>query len=241
MQALMKDSWRKPLFCDTIVSPGVQPSRSAGRPRGVIMRLLQFGTLAIAAALAGCANYGEPAISRSSRPLVQAPQPAQLPKPALKPAPEPGSTTPGPAAQPPAPQASPAEAGAQTTTQASPESQPSAESQASPQSQPSQTANQPASAPTAAAPAPAVPEPAQLVGLSQADAGKIFGPPVERSDSPPSQIWTYRSDICDLKLYFYPEVGGSAYRALTYQIDDRGSNDATHHTCLTSLAKPRDG
>jgi hypothetical protein len=193
------------------------------------MRLLQFGTLAIAAALAGCANYGEPVISRSSRPLVQAPQPAQLPKPALKPAPEPGPTTPGPAAQPPAPQASPAEAGAQSTAQASPESRAS------------QTANQPASAPTTAAPAPAVPEPAQLVGLSQADAGKIFGPPVERSDSPPSQIWTYRSDICDLKLYFYPEVGGSAYRALTYQIDDRGSNDATHHTCLISLAKPRDG
>ena len=47
--------------------------------------------------------------------------------------------------------------------------------------------------------------------------------------------------VCDVKLFFYPEVGGSAYRALTYQIDERGAADATHNACLSSLAKPHAG
>jgi hypothetical protein len=44
-----------------------------------------------------------------------------------------------------------------------------------------------------------------------------------------------------MKLFFYPEVGGPAYRALTYQIDERGPADATHNACLSSLAKPHAG
>src|SRR5215470_2860556 len=93
----MKDSWRRPSFCDTIGLPGVQPSRSAGRPRGVVMRLLQFSTLAIAALLAGCASHGVPMTSQSQRPLVETPRPAQLPnppEPALKPAQQPGAAAP---------------------------------------------------------------------------------------------------------------------------------------------------
>ena len=70
---------------------------------------------------------------------------------------------------------------------------------------------------------------------------KLFGPPAERKIVPPSQIWTYHSTVCDVKLFFYPEIGKSAFRALTYQIDERGSSDATHNACLSSLAKPRAG
>jgi hypothetical protein len=40
-----------------------------------------------------------------------------------------------------------------------------------------------------------------------------------------------------VKLFFYPEIGGPTFRALTYQIDERGADDATHNACLTSLAK----
>src|SRR5262249_37868512 len=81
----------------------------------------------------------------------------------------------------------------------------------------------------------------QLVGLSQADATVLFGPPAESKNQPPSQIWTYHSPVCDVKLFFFPEVGGSAYRALTYQIDERGASDATHNACIASLAKPHAG
>jgi hypothetical protein len=38
------------------------------------------------------------------------------------------------------------------------------------------------------------------VGLSQTDTMKLFGPPAERKNLPPSQIWTYHSTVCDMKL-----------------------------------------
>ena len=78
---------------------------------------------------------------------------------------------------------------------------------------------------------------AHLVGLSQADTVKLFGPPAAHKSLSPAQIWTYRSTICDLILFFYPEVSGAAFRALTYQISERGASDATHTACLASLIK----
>jgi hypothetical protein len=89
--------------------------------------------------------------------------------------------------------------------------------------------------------APAVTDAAHLVGLSQSDATVLFGPPTESKDLPPSKVWTYHSPVCDMKLFFYPEVGRSTFRALTYQIDERGASDATHNACLSSLTKPRPG
>jgi hypothetical protein len=89
--------------------------------------------------------------------------------------------------------------------------------------------------------APSVTTATQLVGLSQSDATRLFGLPAESKDLPPSKIWTYHSPVCDMKLFFYPEVGGANFRALTYQIDERGAYDATHNACLSSLAKPHAG
>jgi hypothetical protein len=103
---------------------------------------------------------------------------------------------------------------------------------------PSLTAN---SVPAGGAGAPAVPDAAHLVGLSQSEATALFGSPAESKDLPPSKIWTYHSPVCDMKLFFYPEVGGPNFRALTYQIDERGASDATHNACLSSLAKPHAG
>jgi len=85
--------------------------------------------------------------------------------------------------------------------------------------------------------APPLTDVAHLVGLSQTDTTKLFGLPAERRNLPPSEIWTYHSTVCDVKLFFYPEVGGLTFRALTYQIDERGASDATHNTCLSSLIK----
>jgi hypothetical protein len=75
------------------------------------------------------------------------------------------------------------------------------------------------------------------MGLSQTDTTKRFGEPAERKNLPPSQIWIDHSTVCDLKMFFYPEVGGPAFRALTIHIDDYGADDATHKACLSSLAK----
>ena len=94
-----------------------------------------------------------------------------------------------------------------------------------------------ANLPAAGANAPPVTDALHLMGLSQTDTTKMFGEPAERKNLPPSQIWIYHSTVCDLKMFFYPEVGGPAFRALTIHIDDHGMDDATHKACLSSLAK----
>ena len=91
--------------------------------------------------------------------------------------------------------------------------------------------------PAASVEAPPLTDVAHLVGLSQTDTTKLFGLPAERRKLPPSEIWTYHSTVCDVKLFFYPEVAKPTFRALTYQIDERDASDATHITCLSSLAK----
>ena len=91
--------------------------------------------------------------------------------------------------------------------------------------------------PAAGANAPPVTDALHLMGLSQTDTTKLFGEPAERESLPPAQIWIYHSMVCVLKMFFYPEVGGPVFRALTIFIDDHGADDATHNTCLSSLAK----
>jgi hypothetical protein len=94
-----------------------------------------------------------------------------------------------------------------------------------------------ANLPAAGANALPVTDALHLMGLSQTDTTKLFGEPAERRNLPPSQIWIYHSTVCDLKMFFYPEVGGPVFRALTILIDDHGADDVTHNTCLSSLAK----
>lgn len=80
-------------------------------------------------------------------------------------------------------------------------------------------------------------DPDHLVGLSEADAIRLLGAPKLRADTPPSRIWTYSSAICDLRLFFYPEIGGTSYRTLTYEIDDRDPTDNTRRNCVGGLLK----
>jgi hypothetical protein len=75
------------------------------------------------------------------------------------------------------------------------------------------------------------------MGLSQTDTTKLFGEPAERKNLPTSQMWIYHSTVCEMKMLFYPEAGGRAFRALSILIDDHGADDPTHKTCLSSLAK----
>jgi hypothetical protein len=99
----------------------------------------------------------------------------------------------------------------------------------------------PANTSSAIADATPVTEVRFLVGLTQTETTKLLGPPKERKNLPPSEIWTYHSTICDVRLFFYPEVGGRTFRALTYQIDEPGGTDPAHSACLSSLLKLPDG
>jgi hypothetical protein len=80
-------------------------------------------------------------------------------------------------------------------------------------------------------------DPDHLVGLSEADALRLLGKPKSRADTPPSRIWTYSSTTCDLRLFFYPEIGGTSYRTLTYEIDDRDPTDSNRRSCVGGLLK----
>ncbi len=84
-------------------------------------------------------------------------------------------------------------------------------------------------------------DPDHLVGLSEADAIRLLGNPIARADTPPSRVWTYKSTSCDLRLFFYPEIGGTSYRTLTYEIDDRDPSDSNRRNCVGGLLKNHAG
>jgi len=194
------------------------------------MRAVLLSTLLVLSVVTGCSQRHPVSVTAPPPPppapiqrtLIETPPPARLlepPLPALKPGTE----------------LSLAQSEA-LADQASPKAPLETQSTAS-QRAIGRAAGQTANPPAAGADAPPLTDVDHLVGLSQTDTMKLFGPPAERKDLPPSQIWTYHSTVCDVKLFFYPEVAGSAFRALTYQIDERGAYDATHNACLSSLAK----
>jgi len=80
-------------------------------------------------------------------------------------------------------------------------------------------------------------DPDHLVGLSESDALRLLGKPKSKADTPPSRVWTYSSTSCDLRLFFYPEIGSTSYRTLTYEIDDRDPTDSSRRYCVGGLLK----
>jgi hypothetical protein len=193
------------------------------------MRALRTGVLLSAFCLAACGHTHTVTVKPvppppPARPLVSVPGPGELPQyplPALKP----GTDL---AAQPPA-----AGTGSQSGTPAAATSGGQTQTPVAPST--AAIPNTPATAP-----APEY-DPDRLVGLTEAAATNLLGPPAETSDSPPSRVWTYRSQTCDVKLFFYPEVGGSLYRTLTYEINDRDPADTTHGGCVGGLVKAHAG
>jgi len=192
------------------------------------MRATRLSALLMLSVLAGCAQPHPIVVAApppplppatTQRTLVETPQPATLPEPPL-PALKPGT------------ELSLAESEA-LTDKASPkapvETQPTASQRAM-----RRMAGQ-ASSPSGMDAPPLTAD--QLVGLGKSDAARLFGQPAESKEHSLYQVWIYRSAVCDVALFFYPEVGGRAFRTLTYQIDDRNHSDASHHACLISLAK----
>jgi hypothetical protein len=195
------------------------------------MRAVLLNALLVLSVVTGCSQRHPVSIAPPppapppapiQRTLIETPPPALLPEPPL-PALKPGTEL-------------SLEESEALADQASPKAPLETQSTAS-QRAIGRAAGQTANPPAAGAEAPQLTDVAHLVGLSQTDAMKLFGPPPERRNLPPSEIWTYHSTVCDVKLFFYPEVGAPAFRALTYQIDERGAYDATHNACLSSLIK----
>jgi len=193
------------------------------------MRAVVLSTLLVLSVVTGCSQRRPVSIAAQpparppapiQRPLIETPPPAVLPEPPL-PAVKPGT------------ELSLAESEA-LADQASPKAPLELQFTASQRAMGRKVVRM-ASGAAAGVEALPLTDVSQLVGLSQADTMKLFGPPAAPKSFPPYQVWTYHSTNCDLMLFFFPEVSGTAFGALTYQISERDASDATHTACLASL------
>ncbi len=93
-------------------------------------------------------------------------------------------------------------------------------------------------------------DPNALIGLDFEKTANILGPPTRLIEQPPALVWAYDSPNCDMRVFFYPRVGGSGFRALAYKIDEADSaaprgtagDDQTRlRYCLNTLIARADG
>ncbi len=57
-----------------------------------------------------------------------------------------------------------------------------------------------------------------LVGLDFSATKALLGDPVLQLEEPPAKIWAYNGGSCMLNVFFYPSVGDSVFRVLTYEV-----------------------
>jgi hypothetical protein len=61
-------------------------------------------------------------------------------------------------------------------------------------------------------------DPEALVGLDFERTSELLGDPSLLIEQPPAKIWAYNGRNCVLQVFFYPKVGGSDFRVLTYEV-----------------------
>ena len=57
-----------------------------------------------------------------------------------------------------------------------------------------------------------------LVGLDFNATKALLGDPALQLEEPPAKIWAYNGGTCMLNVFFYPSVGDSVFRVLTYEV-----------------------
>jgi hypothetical protein len=61
-------------------------------------------------------------------------------------------------------------------------------------------------------------DPDALIGLDFDRTTVLLGAPALLIEQPPAKIWAYNGPNCTLRIFFYPRVGGSDFRVLTYEV-----------------------
>ena len=87
----------------------------------------------------------------------------------------------------------------------------------------------------AAPPPPRSPQVGELIGLDQRAASRLFGAAAERSDKPPATVWRYRTDSCELDLYFYLDLKSGRMRTLHYAFKGDSGDTAKRQECLRAI------
>ena len=88
-------------------------------------------------------------------------------------------------------------------------------------------------------PPPHLPPPDSLVGLDQKDAVRLFGKATERKEEPPATVWRYKTDGCELDLYFYLDLKSGRMRALRYGFAGDATDRTSQNDCLRAIAEER--
>jgi len=115
-----------------------------------------------------------------------------------------GSSDPAPVAVEPAPEP-------QAIDKVPPLPKPRPRIAARPRSEPSAPPQQPPQ------PVPSA-DPNQVVGMTEAEATSLIGPPNRSDVEPPARVWVYDGERCTLRVFFYLDLGREAFRALTWSI-----------------------
>ena len=173
-----------------------------------------------AGVLSSCAAEGPPPAQTSAvRPLPPPPESPAVhsaaPRPARKPSPPPASI------QAPAPSGEPTEGTA------------------------GRESSSPSSDLAALSPSPGrqgqIPSQAELIGLDQSGAMRLLGPATEKSDEPPATVWRYKTESCELDLFFYLDLRSGSMRTLHYSFKGEGAEVTRQQECWRSLIASRGG
>ncbi|MEX0808027.1 MAG: hypothetical protein WD044_04810 [Dongiaceae bacterium] len=80
-------------------------------------------------------------------------------------------------------------------------------------------------------------DPDDLLKLDTAETASILGAPDRTEDQAPALIWVYEvPNLCTLRLFFYPELDGTRFLALTYAIEP-ATDSAGEHACVTAVRR----
>jgi hypothetical protein len=85
-------------------------------------------------------------------------------------------------------------------------------------------------------PAPPAPvfqiSPKSLVGLNQEATVALLGKTTDVRTESTATVWKYRTEDCELEVFFYLEVPSQTYRALTYDLKTAADSDYATRSCL---------
>jgi len=83
-------------------------------------------------------------------------------------------------------------------------------------------------------------DPDSLVGLDFERTTALLGDPALLIDEPPAKIWAYNGTHCVLHVFFYPKVGGSDFRVLTYEVKGGPEGQAATASEQAKTAEAKD-
>lgn len=82
-------------------------------------------------------------------------------------------------------------------------------------------------APEQLAKAPSSHDPRVLIGLDFDQASRLLGDPALREDKPPAKLWLFTGNSCSMRVFFYPTLGDTTYRVLTYEVEGESAPKPT--------------